>query len=141
MKISVKIEAKYEQPSPIVIKLSQRLPPHVLAASDVTCSYSIESKDRYYLLEIHAQGNVDILCQRCLQSFSYGYNTTHAFAVCESDDYAHDLMNQYDPIVTANFQVDLVDVLTDNLYLFIPEKHTDITDCGSDVTSLIGQKY
>lgn len=77
-----------------------------------------------------------LTCQRCLGEFSYHYSNLTEVAVCDSDETAEKMMNQYDCLVSTN-QVDLQEIVTDELHLYAPEFHFDLNECDHGVDKFI----
>lgn len=140
MKLCLKKYAKLAGSQTIVVKLRDRIPARVSSAPELTCVFKIEACSDYYLLTLDVSGQVDIACQRCLADFQHEYKNETTLAVCANDDVAETLMEHYECIVTHNGEIDLIDILTDEMYLFLPEKHHTIAECDLEISGLIGDK-
>lgn len=140
MKICLKTCAKQNERQRAVIKLDERLPEHVLAPSELTCDFHVAHYDDYYLLTLDVSGVLAITCQRCLQVFQHDYSNQTVLAVCATDAIAEPLMEHYECMVVDDEEVDLVDVLTDELYLFSPAKHAFVVDCDDEISQWIGEQ-
>ena len=138
MKICLKTQAKRLGLQTVVISIQERKPARLHLPCELTCQYEIAAYENYYLLTLNVQGRLEITCQRCLASFSHDYSNHTQLAVCADDDVAERLMASYECIVDKNYQVDLIDIVTDELYLFLPEKHPDMTGCDPEITHHIG---
>lgn len=130
MKISLHKYIEKGVNGPFNIIIDKRLPVFIPDALELTCYFSVLKYKDYYVLDLEVFGDVNIVCQRCLQTFIHSYKNKLGIAVCTSDAKAEELMSSsYECIVASDNTIDLVEVLTDELHLFCPEKHINITDC------------
>jgi uncharacterized protein len=119
------------------LKIYDRLPVHVRSPSAVACRFQIQQVDKYYLLTLHAKSTLTVICQRCLQEFAYQYTNVTQVALASSDEMADKLMEKYECIVTLNDQLDLQELVTDELHLYVEEFHREIKDCDNEVAQYI----
>ncbi len=140
MNICLKTYAKQSEPQRAVILLQERLPERIIRPCELTCAFHVVSYGDYYLLSLDTVGALAVKCQRCLHVFQYDYCNQSKLAVCANDAVAEALMEHFECIVADNDQVDLVDILADELYLFSPEKHENFTDCNTEISQLIGSQ-
>ena len=140
MKICLKTYAQQGTVEPIKIVLQERLPPRIQAPVELIGSFQVENYNDYYLLSIDAAGILAIECQRCLKTFNDDYSNQTKLAVCRSDAVAEGLMAHFECIVLREDELNLSEILTDELYLFSPEKHWDFADCDSEVRQWICDK-
>lgn len=140
MKICLKTLSRQNNPETVAIKLQERLPEHIVGPCDLSCTFQVEHYDSYFLLTLHVNGILTVICQRCLQSFQYNYENESKVAICVNDATAEMLMEQFECIVASDSQVDLMDILTDELYLFTTEKHPNIADCDAKISQLISNE-
>ncbi len=126
MKICLKTQAKQAGHEQVTITIQERLPRHVESVGPLTCQYQLESVDQYYLLTLRVSGELDIVCQRCAGLFRHEHVNETNLAVCANDTIAERLMEHFECIVACNNQIDLVEIVTDDLHLFLPEKHIDM---------------
>ncbi len=138
MNICLKTHAKHNGSRTVVIPILERKPARVSSPCEVSCEFSVEALPDYYLLTLHVNGVFDIACQRCLASFQETYTNQTQLAICANDDVAENLMASYECIVVKDYQVDLIDIVTDELHLFLPEKHSDLAECDAEISGLIG---
>ncbi|KTD22302.1 metal-binding, possibly nucleic acid-binding protein [Legionella lansingensis] len=131
--LSAKAEGEH-----IVLELRERLPTHLISPCTVNCHFSVEKCNDYYLLHLNVESNLGIICQRCLQEFSYHYDNTSELAIVSCDEMADKLMEQFECVVADNNQVDLKELVTDELHLYIPELHAKSSDCDHNVDKFIG---
>ena len=137
MKICLKTRAKEAGIQKITVNLHERLPVFVNSACELSCEYQVERNDNYYLLSLRVAGEVDIICQRCLKVFVHPYHNTSQLAVCNDDNNAQALMEHFECLVSIANQVDLTEILTDDLYLFVPQIHPHLSECDSEISRLI----
>lgn len=135
MKICLKKYAKQERNGKVTLNLSDRLPMFISPPCELTCEFQVESQRSYYIIKLNVHGVLSLICQRCLNDFKYEYHNQSNMAVCQTEEDAERLMNSYECIVSLSSEVDLVDIITDELHLFCPEKHEDIVDCGELITN------
>jgi uncharacterized protein len=136
MNICLKTHVKYAKPQTVVVTLQERLPARVQGPCDITCTFEITEESDHYLLHFEASGSVNITCQRCLDSFPYSYYHQTTLAVCPNDAVAESLMASFE-CIDGQKEIDLNEVLTDDLYLILPEKHPDFSHCNLEISQLI----
>ena len=137
MKLNLKQQSQASEPLKTTIIVEERLPEHLPSACTLNVEVQVKEFNDYYLMDIKNQGMVDILCQRCLQVFAYEFKQQNQLAVCKTEMAAERLMQDYECIVEGN-HVNLVDILTDNLHLYLPQKHLQFEKCDSDISKKIG---
>jgi uncharacterized protein len=137
MKVCLKTHAKRKGLQTAVIHVHERKPAHVVSPCELTCTFQIEACQDYYLLTLDVRGTLEIVCQRCLDHFQQNYTNQTRLAVCVNDDISETLMASYECIVAKDYQVDLTDVVTDELHLFLPEKHSVSDECDVETGRLI----
>jgi uncharacterized protein len=120
------------------VTISDRLPPFIVAPCHLDVRYQIEAKDNFYLVDLHVKGPLIVTCQRCLQEFSLAYENSTTIAVARSDERAEQLLELYECIVSSNWQIDLEDLVSDDLHLYVPQFHNDINDCDQDINQFLG---
>lgn len=139
MKICLKTQAKQEQVVCETFTLTERLPARVQGPCELTCELQVEARSDYYLCTLNVNGIITVICQRCLGTFTYSYNNQSKLAVCHNDEIAETLMADYECIVVKHNEIDLIDIVTDELHLFLPEKHENLSDCDHEINALIGK--
>lgn len=127
-------------PQTKTITVSERLPEFITAACEMRVTYQVEAKDDFYLIHLHVGGKLPLRCQRCMEEFNYPYDNNTIIAVCRSDERAEMLLEQYECIVSGNFQVNLDDLIVDELHLYAPQFHPEITDCSSEINQFLAEK-
>lgn len=133
MNICLKTQAKQDGPGHADIHITARLPMYVRAPGQISCLYHVNNMDDYYLLMLDSTGDLTVVCQRCNQPFTYHYRHQTELAICDSDRMAEQLLAQMEAVVIKQFKIDLVEIITDDLHLFVPEKHDDINLCHPGV--------
>lgn len=127
--------AKKEQQT-LSIEIDKRLPNHLSSPCVINCQFIVKSFKDYYLVELKSESTLSVTCQRCLGEFSHSYSNQTELAVCDSDETAERLMSQYECIVSTE-EIDLQELLTDELNLYLPEFHPDFKDCDHEIDVFI----
>lgn len=140
MKICLKNAAQQNASPPTRLQLLDRLPERVHYPSEVTFAYNVSSQDSYYLLTLEVRADLTVTCQRCLQPFQNDYCNQTTLAVCTNEQIAERLMEQWECIVASDNEIDLVEILTDELHLYAPEKHENYADCNGEMRQWIADK-
>jgi uncharacterized protein len=122
------------------ITLKERLPQFVTVPCTLNVRYHVEAKDDYYLIHLHVEGALHLQCQRCLDEFDYHYDNNTLIAACKSDERAEELLEHYECIVSPTFQITLDDLIIDELHLYAPQFHPELTDCSSAITQFLTGK-
>lgn len=137
MLINLKTCALNTRSEPVTLTISKRLPANIEAPCTLVCEFQVQSVDNYFLLNLKVEGELTIICQRCLHTFNHHYANSSTLAVCDTDETAERLLPEYESIVATNNQVDLVELLSDELYLYSPEMHPEISQCDRGVEQYI----
>lgn len=137
MLIDLKDCAKNSHEQTAHVELVTRLPQQISTPCALDCAYTVEKRDNYFLLHLTAHGEIQLICQRCLASFSYSYQNKTTLAICDSEAYAEQLMNEYECIVSDKNSVDLIEVLTDELHLYCPKNHLNIDECDKEIYNFV----
>lgn len=140
MNICLKTLSKQDELQQVDVSLVERLPETIQSPCELNCEFKIENSGNYYLLKLSVAGVLAINCQRCLGVFHHDYYNQTELAICANDAIAETLMEHFDCIVAEDNQVDLEEIITDELYLFAPEKHENRVDCDTDIAQLIGHQ-
>lgn len=119
------------------VTLSERLPTYLAAPCQLQVTYQVEMKDDFYLIQLHVTADLAVQCQRCLGEFIYPYDNRTEVAVCSTDERAEQVLEHYECIVSANFQVRLEDVLIDELHLYAPQFHYEMNECNSETNQIL----
>lgn len=133
MKIDVKTLARQAKPQPFQLTLKDRLPRNVAAANRLTGQIQAVVHGDCYLLSVEVEGQLLINCQRCLEEFNYDYQQQTQLAVCQDEETAEKWMTQYESLVVTDNTLDLEEIVTDDLYLYAPEKHPHLEDCRCEI--------
>lgn len=140
MNICLKTYAKQTGRQQVITSIQQRLPDRISPPCELICDFQVDAQTDYYLVTLDVRSELVITCQRCLGQFQHVYNNHTELAVCSDEAMAERLMGRFESIVAPNCEIDLTDVLTDELYLFSPEKHLDYADCDQAISRLINEK-
>lgn len=123
---------------PFFTEITDRLPNFISSPCNLQYSFQISRHSDYYVIELIVDGDIVIICQRCLADFKYTYHNESKIAVCLKDEVAERLMTKYECIVVRNYEVDLDEIITDELHLFCPDKHSDFLDCDDKILDFFG---
>lgn len=137
MKICLKKQVKQMQPYCGEMDLIQRLPERVQGPCHVHFSLQLKSYDDYFIATIHVSGLVHVTCLRCLHDFPVDYRHETELAICHDETTAERLVSQFDCVVLPTYQLDLAETITDDLHLFLPEKHNDSAECNPEISRFI----
>ncbi|KTC78228.1 YceD family protein [Legionella brunensis] len=138
MLINLKNSAAKTGVEQATLELHERLPAHINPPCVTHCQFSIESQNNYYLLNLTVNSMLTITCQRCLKEFNYQYVNNTTLAICHSDEIAEKLMEQYECVISEDGHVNLNELITDELHLYVPELHPEISDCDSEINRFFG---
>lgn len=136
--VCLKTAAKQEQAQSITFSLHERLPERVLGPCLMHCDIHVARSGHYYVATLNVRSDMTLVCQRCLEAFPFFYENQTNLAVCTNDETAESLMELHECLVAPDGQMDLIDVLTDELHLFVPEKHLKIEDCDVNISQWLG---
>lgn len=123
MKISLPEFAKVQEIQHKSFMLTDRLPQYINGNIVVDCTFHVKKHDNGYILSLKTQAKPEIICQRCLNLFKYDYFYSNDLLICDNEDIANSKMQQYECVVVKTYNIVLQDILTDDLYLFLPDKH------------------
>lgn len=117
-------EARIQQ---LDLSLTDRLPAHFTAPVEMQVEFEVISQGDYCLLRLKSAATLSLICQRCLDEASLNYQNDIEIALCDNDKQAEQLMETYECIVAGNHFIDLVEIVTDELHLYAPDRHEE--DC------------
>ncbi|CEG56745.1 YceD family protein [Legionella fallonii] len=123
-----------------IIRIDDRLPSFLISPCQLNVTYHVEVEDDFYLLHLKVVGDLNAICQRCMQEFHFSYDNETTIAVCRSDERAEQVLELYECIVSSNWHVDLNDLITDELHLYAPQFHPNNNDCDSEINQILTQK-
>lgn len=123
------------------IDITDRIPSFIEKPCRLICEYHIQRLPDYCLLTCAVSTLADhpltVICQRCLSPFQYPYTNTTTMAICKTEEQALQLMDDYICLVAENNQLDFTELVTDDLYLYVPESHPDFANCDEEVSKYI----
>lgn len=122
------------------INVSERLPSFISEPCQIDVTYQVEAKDDFHLIHLEIKGELNIACQRCMHEFKLSYNNPTVVAVARSDERAERLLEEYECIVSSNWQVSLEDLVADDLHLYVPQFHQEISDCDEEINRFLTGK-
>jgi uncharacterized protein len=122
------------------VTIEERLPSYISAPCSLSVAYRVEAKDNYYLIHLDVVAELIIICQRCMHDFNLNYTNQTRIAVARSEERAEQLLEQYECIVSSNWQVSLEDLVVDELHLYVPQFHQEIKDCDEDINQFLTEK-
>lgn len=137
MLINLKSDAAKAGPQNVKIELQQRLPAYVAGPCVLDCQFKVIAVENYYLITLDIDSVVSVICQRCLGEFNHHYINQTTLAVCASDEIAEKLMELYECVVSSDGHIELEELLTDELHLYVPEFHSDIENCDQEINRFI----
>ncbi|CDZ79263.1 hypothetical protein BN59_03581 [Legionella massiliensis] len=124
------------EPSSVTVELSERLPVYVSSPCSVNCQYKVKAFKDYYLITLQIDSFLPLTCQRCLGEFTHHYKNQTELAICDSEETAERMMSEHECLV-ATYQVDLQELLTDDLHLYAPAFHSNMSDCDHEIDKFI----
>lgn len=119
------------------LTIEERLPAFIQGPCVVDLVYSVEAKDNFYLINLSVTGDLNIVCQRCMEEFIFPYDNKTQVAVCATDERASLLMESYECIVAPTWKVEVKDLVVDELYLYAPQFHAHYDECGSGIKQFL----
>lgn len=122
------------------LTVTERLPSFVVAPCQLDVTFQVELKEDFYLIHLEVKGDLTVVCQRCMNEFKLDYNNPTVVAVARSDERAEQLLEQYECIVSSNWQVSLDDLVVDDLHLYVPQFHQEIKDCDEEINQFLTGK-
>lgn len=131
MLICLKTLSAKAEPQHAVIRLTERLPQHIIADCVLNCDFIVRRFADYFTISLDVKGELSTRCMRCFQVFTHSYSNHTELAVCRNDLIAAQLMKDYECIVDDQTTLNLTDVLVDELHLYAPQKHS--FDCLNQV--------
>lgn len=119
------------------LTITDRLPHYLSSPCEVTVRYQAEKKDDFYVLNLHVSGAINTTCQRCMEEYDLAYDNSTILAICRNDERAEQLLEHYECVVSANGQIQLEELIIDELHLYVPHFHPEISDCSSEVNQIL----
>jgi uncharacterized protein len=130
--MELNLQKLFNQPRNITVAITERLPDHIPNSCELNCDLDVEPASNYDLITMHTKGDFKVICQRCLNDFQYTYQHQTQLAVCKNDADAEKLMPNFDCIVAQDSVINLTDILTDDLHLFVPVFHANMNECHQE---------
>ena len=121
MKLNLQNPARTE--ASFTLTLSERLPHQVHSPCTIHCTWDLEQVKNVYKLHLKLNAELTLICQRCLEPFTYLFEHENTLAMCKNEPTLERLMADYDCVHLTDTFLDFTDILTDELHLYAPEKH------------------
>lgn len=122
------------------ICVTERLPSFIVAPCSLDVAYQVEAKEDYHLIHLKVSSTLTINCQRCMHEVQLDYNNATTIASARNEERAEQLLEQYECIVSSNWQVSLEDLVVDELHLYAPQFHPEINDCDEEINHFLTEK-
>lgn len=122
---------------PIHAVLTTRLPAHVEGPCSVVCEAEVVKEADHHVLTVMVCGEVKVICQRCLETFNHDHRHTIRLAVCSDESQVATLMERYDGVMVGDHEPNLIEIVTDDLHLSVPERHLDIEVCDQEMQKMM----
>ncbi len=107
----------------------ERKPSQIISMSSVQCIYELEKHPDYYNLTLSTECQVTIGCQRCMEPFDLLYRNQTQIGLCEEESVAERIMDIVEPVVITNDVIPFESIVADELHLYLPLFHQDLTQC------------
>lgn len=107
----------------VTLEVTDRLPYYIDSPCTLNCEVTVKQEYRYYVLNLQCSGQLEVNCQRCLQNFTHSYAHSNELAICQNDEMAAQMMASMDSMVQTDDELNLLEIVTDDLHLFSPDKH------------------
>lgn len=124
----------------VFAEIKTRLPAHINGPCRLTCVIEVTEYEGDYLLKLSVDGELTIICQRCLEPFSTHYHHEAQFAIGSQTGGADRPEGPFERMIAKPHQIDLIEILTDDLHLFTPEKHADLEQCDDEMKQFLQGK-
>jgi uncharacterized metal-binding protein YceD (DUF177 family) len=137
MKLNLQSLANRGKKEDISLIINERVPDFLEGPCEVLVNYEVKAQPRYYLIHLKTSATLRGICQRCSESFTIPYQHEDELCVCLNEEDSSDLLDKYECVMATNGCVDLLDIITDELYLHAPQHHASIEACNQDVIDLL----
>lgn len=141
MKLFLPKLATSEETVELAFIIDERLPPQAGGPCQLNCKLNVTGdKHDFFLMNLNISGRLAINCVRCTNSFDWVLDEVFTIAVSDTEQKVEALMSDYESMISHNYHIDLIDVVTDSLNLVAPETHPDIALCDlSDVEAYLSE--
>jgi uncharacterized protein len=97
--------------------------------------------DGWLASELDYEGDVELVCQRCLEPFRYGLKESVNVVVADSDSLPATVPTGFEPFELEDGRFQPAQLIEDELIVAVPlvPKHARVEDCGSLARQLAGQ--
>ena len=118
------------------VNIDGRLPTQVALPFTVHCQLEVNPNPDYSMLVLDMSARLNLICQRCCDSFEHVFTQHLKIAVCETEEKAQTHM-EYECIVAPKGMVNLNDILIDTCHLYLPEFHINPSECNPEVQNYL----
>ncbi len=139
MIVCLKTASKRAEPESMLLNIQERLPVNMLKPSTLACEYHIEQIQDYWTLQLKIRGNLTLSCQRCVDEFEHAFEHKNVLTIVKREEDAEKMSQDHEIIVADHQTINIVDVITDELHLFVPEHHLQYDDCNRDLSKFLSQ--
>lgn len=137
MKLNLQDLANRGKKESISLKIQERIPHFLEGPCEVLVHYEVKAEFKYYLIHLKTSASLQVICQRCLDSFTIPYQHEDLLCVCLNEADSDELMERYECISATLGFVDLIDIITDELHLHAPQHHASLEDCNQEIRELL----
>lgn len=112
-------------PKQCELTLNERLPHHIHTPCTVHCEWKLETHPGYTILHLNLKALLTLSCQRCAATFESPFEHSSTLAICDTQQTLEKLLSTYDSLLKEELPEDLSALITDELHLYAPGKHTE----------------
>jgi uncharacterized protein len=106
--------------------------------AEVVCSNQGEVKARLKFgiragtncLDGHVQADLELRCERCLESVKQHIESDFRFGLITSEDEADSLPKEFEPLLASNYELSLLQLVEDEVLLSLPIVARHDEDCS-----------
>lgn len=110
------------------VLLKDRLPTHIVSPCAIHCEWKLDSYSNHLILSLKLTADLNLLCQRCGQAFSYPFYHENQIAFCHNQNTLEKLLPEMDCLLIEELPGEITELITDELHLYVPEKHDTCGD-------------
>lgn len=129
--------AKKGEKTQVALNITERLPAHISPPCLVSLTFSLQKQDDYFLLALKTEASLNIICQRCAETFQIPYQNETELAICDNEVRAESLLPFYECMVSGKDELELEAIIADELHLYSPQFHPDTENCDKIVQQYI----
>lgn len=137
MQLCLKALAARHEPQSFAIVLDDRLPQQLSSPCLLEGQIAASVEKDGYRITLSVQSALTVMCLRCLASYQMAYKRSAVLHAYFDERMATQRMGEEEVIVLDSTTLHLSDILTDDLHLFVPDRHIDHTSCDTMITQWI----